>query len=171
MPSARLVEEGQKTIREVTITTRNWNCIRHTGIRRKANTNITKQALEWSPQRQRKHGKLKNTWLGVLTDLKKLTKSGERQKPSTTTEGDCNHPASCGTHPAVCKQVNILLFLLIVMMLNKIRKLRYPHHVYPHKCYLIILFLYPNSTRTKGSSFKGGWLLMRSSKPMESLYW
>lgn len=111
MPSARLVEEGQKTNREVTITTRNWNCIRHTGIRRKANTKITKQALEWSPQRQRKHGKLKNTRLGVLTGLKKTCKVWGEAKTIEHDRGRLQSPyVPTGRSGIPVSQVHILLY-------------------------------------------------------------
>ena len=43
-----------------TITTRKWRWVGHT--LRKQNTNVTRHALDWNPQGQRKRGRPKNTW-------------------------------------------------------------------------------------------------------------
>ena len=59
---------------DLTIRTRRWKWIGHT--LRKANSNITKQALEWNPQGQRKRGRPKNTWRrGLTSDLRKIGKT------------------------------------------------------------------------------------------------
>ena len=56
---------------DVIIRTRRWKWILHT--LRKANSNITKQAVEWNPQGQRKP---KNTWRrGLSSDLRKIGKT------------------------------------------------------------------------------------------------
>ena len=52
----------------LTIRSRRWKWIRHT--LRKANNNITKQALEWNLQGKRKRGRPKNSWhRGVISEL------------------------------------------------------------------------------------------------------
>ena len=52
----------------LTIRSRRWKWIGHT--LRKANNNITKQALEWNPQGKRKRGIPKNSWRrGVISEL------------------------------------------------------------------------------------------------------
>lgn len=54
-----------------TIRTRKWKWIGHT--LRKSENNITRQALDWNPQGQRKRGRPKNTWRrGLDTELKKV---------------------------------------------------------------------------------------------------
>ena len=50
----------------MTIRSRRWTG--HT--LRKANNNITKQALEWNPQGKRKRGRPKNSWhRGIISEL------------------------------------------------------------------------------------------------------
>jgi hypothetical protein len=40
---------------------------------RKANNNITKQALEWNPQGKRKRGRPKNSWhRGIISELEAI---------------------------------------------------------------------------------------------------
>jgi hypothetical protein len=57
----------QKPI-NLTIRSRRWKWIGHT--LRKANNNITKQALEWNPQGKRKRGRPKNSWRrGTISEL------------------------------------------------------------------------------------------------------
>jgi hypothetical protein len=41
--------------------------------KRKANNNITKQALEWNPQGKRKRGRPKNSWhRGIISELEAI---------------------------------------------------------------------------------------------------
>jgi hypothetical protein len=55
----------------LTIRSRRWTWIRHT--LRKANNNITKQALEWNPQGKRKRGRPKNSWRrGIISELQAI---------------------------------------------------------------------------------------------------
>ena len=71
---------------DVTIRTRRWKWIGHT--LRKANSNITKQALEWNPQGQRKRGRPKNTWRrGLSSDLRKIGKNWGEAKTIAQNRG------------------------------------------------------------------------------------
>jgi len=56
---------------ETVIRTRKWKWIGHT--LRKKDKNVTKQALDWNPQGQRRRGRPKNTWRrGLNTELQKI---------------------------------------------------------------------------------------------------
>ena len=55
----------------LTIRSSRWKWIGHT--LRKANNNITKQALEWNPQGKRKRGRPKNSWhRGIISELEAI---------------------------------------------------------------------------------------------------
>ena len=61
------------------ITTRKWRWIGHT--LRKKNTNVTRHALEWNPQGNRKKGRPKNTWRRDLShEAKKIGKTWGEMK-------------------------------------------------------------------------------------------
>ena len=64
----------------MTIRSRRWKWTGHT--LRKANNNITKQALEWNPQGKRKRGRPKNSWLrGIISELQVInTTWGEAKR-------------------------------------------------------------------------------------------
>jgi len=64
----------------LTIRSRRWKWIGHT--LRKAYNNITKQALEWNPQENRKRGRPKNSWSrGIISDLQAInTTWGEAKR-------------------------------------------------------------------------------------------
>ena len=64
----------------MTIRSRRWKWTGHT--LRKANNNITKQALEWNPQGKRKRGRPKNSWLrGIISELQAInTIRGEAKR-------------------------------------------------------------------------------------------
>ena len=64
----------------LTIRSSRWKWIGHT--LRKANNNITKQALEWNPQGKRKKGRSKNSWRrGVISELQAInTTWGEAKR-------------------------------------------------------------------------------------------
>jgi hypothetical protein len=56
---------------ETVIRTRNWKWIGHT--LRKKDKIVTKQALDWNPQGQRRRGRPKHTWRrGLNTELQKI---------------------------------------------------------------------------------------------------
>ena len=73
----------RKTNREdITRTTRRrkWNWIGHT-LRKDSATNITRQALDYNPQGQRKRGRPKNKWRRTtLKALRQSASSGRKQK-------------------------------------------------------------------------------------------
>ena len=74
------MEKDKQQPINLTIRSRRWTWIGHT--LRKANNNITKQALEWNPQGKRKRGRSKNSWWrGFISELEAInTTWGEAKR-------------------------------------------------------------------------------------------
>ena len=84
VPNIDLWKRSRQEPMAVQIRRRKWRWVGHT--LRKAHTNVTRQALEWNPQGNRRRGRPKQTWRRSL--LEELKTAGMSWETAKSTAGD-----------------------------------------------------------------------------------
>ena len=84
VPNIDLWKRSRQEPMALQIRRRKWRWVGHT--LRKAHTNVTRQALEWNPQGNRRRGRPKQTWRRSL--LEELKTTGMSWETAKSTAGD-----------------------------------------------------------------------------------